>query len=342
MPHADICLMEIKQRALGSQGLVVPAIGLGCMGMTGFEEGHMYGVADEREAIATIHRSLELGGNFLDTADLYGPLKNEQLIAKAISGNRDRYILATKFGWEIDDQNKVTWAINGKKDYVKKSLERSLKNLRTDYIDLYYLHRLDKNTPVEETVEAMSQLVKEGKVGYIGLSEVSSETVRRAHLVHPLTAVQSEYSLFERTVEERGVLATLQELGIGFVAYSPLGRGFLTGQIKSPDDLPENDFRRAIPRFQGDMFYKNIELVKAMETMAAAKGVTSSQLALAWILSKGILPIPGTKRRKYLEQNLAAAGIQLTEAELLQLEGIVPLGTDTGAPYDEFSMGLID
>lgn len=328
--------------SLGSQGLVVPAIGLGCMGMTGFEEGHMYGPADEQEAIATIHRSLELGGNFLDTADLYGPLKNEQLIAKAIKGQRDQYILATKFGWEIDDANKITWAINGKKEYVKKSLERSLKHLHTDYIDLYYLHRLDKNTPIEETVEAMSELVKEGKVGYIGLSEVSSETIKRAHAVHPLTAVQSEYSLFERTVDERGVLATLKELGIGFVAYSPLGRGFLSGQIKSVDDLPENDFRRAIPRFQGEMFAKNIALVKAIEAMAEAKHVSSSQLALAWIISKGILPIPGTKRRKYLEQNLAASTIELTKADILQLESIVPLGTDTGAPYDEFSMGLID
>lgn len=327
---------------MGSQGLVVPVIGLGCMGMTGFEEGHMYGPADEQEAIATIHRSLELGGNFLDTADLYGPLKNEQLIAKAIGGKRDQYILATKFGWEINDKNKVTWAINGKKDYVKKSLERSLKNLNTDYIDLYYLHRLDKNTPIEETVDAMADLVKEGKVGYIGLSEVSSETVRRAHAVHPITAVQSEYSLFERTVEERGVLATLKELGIGFVAYSPLGRGFLSGQIKSIEDLPENDFRRGIPRFQGEMFNKNIELVKAIEAMAEAKNVTSSQLALAWIINKGILPIPGTKRRKYLEQNLAATTIPLTAADLAQLESIVPLGTDTGAAYDEFSMSLID
>lgn len=334
--------MKIKQIALGSQGLVVPMIGLGCMGMTGFEEGHMYGPADEQEAIATIHRSLELGGNFLDTADLYGPLKNEQLIAKAISGKRDQYILATKFGWEIDDNNKVTWAINGKKDYVKKALERSLRNLNTDYIDLYYLHRLDKKTPIEETVEAMADLVKEGKIGYIGLSEVSAETVKRAHAVHPVTAVQSEYSLFERTVEERGVLATLKELGIGFVAYSPLGRGFLSGQIKSIDDLPENDFRRAIPRFQGEMFDKNIELVKAIEAMAEAKNVTSSQLALAWIMHKGILPIPGTKRRKYLEQNLAATSIVLTDADPTQLESIVPLGTDTGAPYDEFSMGLID
>jgi aryl-alcohol dehydrogenase-like predicted oxidoreductase len=334
--------MEIKKITLGGQGLVVPAIGLGCMGMTGFEEGNMYGEADEQEAIATIHRSLELGGNFLDTADLYGPLKNEQLIAKAIKGNRSNYIIATKFGWEIDDNNKVTWAINGKKEYVKKALERSLKSLNTDYIDLYYMHRLDKNTPIEETVEAMSGLVKEGKVGYIGLSEVSSETVKRAHAVHPITAVQSEYSLFERTVEERGVLQTLNELGIGFVAYSPLGRGFLSGQIRAIDDLPENDFRRAIPRFQEAHFYKNIELVKAIETVANAKNVTSSQLALAWIMSKDILPIPGTKRRKYLEQNIAAADIRLSEAELSKLESIVPLGTDTGKPYDEFSMGLID
>lgn len=334
--------MEITKMALGSEGLVVPAIGLGCMGMTGFEEGHMYGPADEQEAIATIHRSLELGGNFLDTADLYGPLKNEQLIAKAIGSNRNKYIIATKFGWEINDENKVTWAINGKKEYVKKALERSLKNLNTDYIDLYYMHRLDKNTPIEETVEAMSQLVKEGKVGYLGLSEVSSETVKRAHAVHPITAVQSEYSLFERTVEERGVLQTLRELGIGFVSYSPLGRGFLTGQIRTIDDLPQNDFRRAIPRFQEPHFYKNIELVKAIEDMAAAKNVTASQLALAWIISKNIVPIPGTKRRKYLEQNLAATRIQLDEADLQKLESIVPLGTDTGKPYDEFSMGLID
>ncbi|WP_306612356.1 aldo/keto reductase [Chryseobacterium sp. PTM-20240506] len=327
---------------LGNQGLKVPVIGLGCMGMTGFEDGNMYGEADEKEAIATIHRSLELGGNFLDTADLYGPFKNEQLIAKATENNRDQYIIATKFGWEINDQDKVTWAINGKKDYVKKSVERSLKNLKTDYIDLYYMHRLDKNTPIEETVGAMSDLVKEGKVKYIGLSEVSSETIKRAHIVHPITAVQSEYSLFERTVEERGVITTLQELKIGFVPYSPLGRGFLSGQIRSIDDLPENDFRRAIPRFQEQHFYKNIKLVEAIESMAKEKNITSSQLALAWIISKGFVPIPGTKRRKYLEQNIDAVHIQLTEEEILKLESIIPLGTDTGAQYDEFSMGLLD
>lgn len=334
--------MELEKMTLGSQGLVVPKIGLGCMGMTGFEDGHMYGPADEQEAIATIHRSLELGGNLLDTADLYGPFKNEQLIAKAISGNRNSYILASKFGWEIDDAGKLTWAINGKADYVRKSVERSLKNLKTDYIDLYYLHRLDKSTPIEETVGAMAELVKEGKIGYIGLSEVSSETVKRAHAVHPISAVQSEYSLFERTVEERGVLNTLEELGIGFVAYSPLGRGFLSGEIKSIADLPENDFRRAIPRFQGEQFEKNIDLVKAIEEMAADQNKTPAQLALAWIMAKGILPIPGTKRRKYLEQNMESATIRLSKADLERLESIVPLGTDTGKPYDEFSMGLID
>ncbi|WP_281233916.1 aldo/keto reductase [Flavobacterium gelatinilyticum] len=332
----------MKQIKLGNQGLIIPPIGLGCMGMTGFEEGNMYGPADEKEAIQTIHRSLELGGNFLDTADLYGPLKNEQLIAKAIGNERDKYILATKFGWEIDDNNKITWAINGSRNYIKKAVERSLKNLNTDYIDLYYMHRLDKNTPIEETVDAMSDLVKEGKVKYIGLSEVSSETIKKAHNVHPITAVQSEYSLFERTAEEKGVLKTLEELKISFVAYSPLGRGFLSGEIRSIDDLPENDFRRAIPRFQENYFHKNIELVKAVEKMAEEKNVTSSQLALAWIINKGIVPIPGTKRRKYLEQNIATANIELTPNDIQKLESIVPLGTDTGAPYDEFSMGLLD
>jgi len=334
--------MEIKKIKLGNQGLIVPVMGLGCMGMTGFEEADMYGKADEKEAIATIHRSRELGVNFLDTADLYGPLKNEQLIAKAIDGHRYDYIIATKFGWEIDDSNKVTWAINGQKKYVKKALERSLKNLKTDYIDLYYLHRLDRNTPIEETVEAMSELVKEGKIGHIGLSEVSSETIKKAHAVHPISAVQSEYSLFERTVEERGILQTLEELEISFVAYSPLGRGFLSGQIRTIEDLPANDFRRSIPRFQEAYFHKNIELVTAIEAMAADKNITATQLGLAWMMNKGIIPIPGTKRRKYLEQNIAAAAIQLSESDVSKLESIIPLGTDTGSAYDEFSMGLID
>ncbi|MGO4878033.1 aldo/keto reductase [Pedobacter psychrotolerans] len=334
--------MEIKKINLGNQGLIVPVMGLGCMGMTGFEEADMYGKADEKEAIATIHQSKELGVNFLDTADLYGPLKNEQLIARAIEGHRNDYIIATKFGWEIDDNDKVTWAINGQKKYVKKALERSLKNLKTDYIDLYYLHRLDKNTPIEETVEAMSELVKEGKIGHIGLSEVSSETIKRAHTVHPIAAVQSEYSLFERTVEKRGILQTLEELGISFVAYSPLGRGFLSGQIRTINDLPANDFRRSIPRFQEAYFHKNIELVDAIEAMAADKNITATQLGLAWMMNKGIIPIPGTKRRKYLAQNIAAAAIQLSESDVSKLESIIPLGTDTGDAYDEFSMGLID
>ncbi|MCX2430494.1 aldo/keto reductase [Pedobacter sp. GR22-10] len=334
--------MEIKKINLGNQGLIVPVMGLGCMGMTGFEEADMYGKADEKEAIATIHQSKELGVNFLDTADLYGPLKNEQLIARAIEGHRNDYIIATKFGWEIDDNDKVTWAINGQKKYVKKALERSLKNLKTDYIDLYYLHRLDKNTPIEETVEAMSELVKEGKIGHIGLSEVSSETIKRAHTVHPIAAVQSEYSLFERTVEKRGILQTLEELGISFVAYSPLGRGFLSGQIRTINDLPANDFRRSIPRFQEAYFHKNIELVDAIEAMAADKNITATQLGLAWMMNKGIIPIPGTKRRKYLAQNIAAAAIQLSESDVSKLESIIPLGTDTGNAYDEFSMGLID
>lgn len=327
---------------LGNQGLIVPNIGLGCMGMTSFGDADTYGKADEKEAIATIHRSLELGGNFLDTADLYGPFTNERLIAKAIEGSREQYIIATKFGWEIDDNEQITWKIKATKDYVKKAVERSLKNLNTDYIDLYYMHRLDKNTPIEETVEAMAELVKEGKVGYIGLSEVSSETVKRAHTVHPVTAVQSEFSLFERTVEEKGVLKTLQDSGIGFVAYSPLGRGFLSGQIRSMDDLPENDFRRGIPRFQEQHFHKNLELVEAIESLAKEKNVTPSQLALAWIISKGIIPIPGTKRRTYVEQNIEAGKIILSESDLSKLESIVPLGTDTGATYDEFGMGLLD
>lgn len=334
----------MKKIKLGSQGLEVVPIGLGCMGMTQIAGGDIYGKADEAEAIATIHRSLELGGNFLDTADLYGPLHNERLIAKAIKGNRDKYTIATKFGYEIDDKGDLTWKINGEKNYVKKAVERSLKNLGTDFIDLYYLHRLDPNTPIEETVEAMASLVKEGKVGYIGLSEVSSETIKRAHKIHPLTAVQTEYSLFERTVEEAGILNTLKELGIGFVAYSPLGRGFISSdiKIKSPDDFPENDFRKSIPRFQGEHFYKNLQLADEINKMAESKGITSSQLAIAWVLAKGYLPIPGTKRVKYIEQNIAATSISLSKEELANLEAIVPLGTDTGARYDAMTMATID
>ena len=333
---------SMKLVKLGSQGLVVPPVGLGCMGMTGMAHMDIYGKADEAEAIATIHRSLELGGNFLDTADLYGPLVNEQLVAKATKGRRHDYLLATKFGWEIDDNGQITWKFRADKEYVKKAAERSLRNLGTDYIDLYYLHRLDPNTPIEETVAAMSELVKEGKVRYIGLSEVSAETIRRAHAIHPITAVQTEYSLFERNAEEAGILQALEESGIGFVAYSPLGRGFISGELKSPDDLAEDDFRRSIPRFQGEQFYKNLDLLTEIQAIAAEKQVTSSQLALAWVIAKGVVPIPGTKRRKYLEENIAATDIRLSEGDLARLEAVIPLGTETGDRYDKAGMQAID
>jgi aryl-alcohol dehydrogenase-like predicted oxidoreductase len=335
-------MTQIKQVKLGSLGLVVPAVGLGCMGMTEGFGAEIYGKADEAEAIATIHRSLELGGNWLDTADIYGPFSNERLVGKAVRGNREKYIISTKFGFEIDDNDQATWAFNGTKAYVKKAVERSLKGLGTDYIDLYYLHRLDKNTPVEETVEAMGELVKEGKVRYIGLSEVSSATIRKAHAVFPLTAVQTEYSLFERNVEEAGIKTTLQELGIGLVAYSPLGRGFLSGQFRKLDDFPENDFRRSLPKFQGEQFQKNLELLAEIEKLAAEMDLTSSQLALAWVLAKGALPIPGTKRVKYVEQNIAATKVELTGQDLERLESIIPLGTPTGDRYDEAGMLSID
>ncbi|TDQ06207.1 aldo/keto reductase [Pedobacter metabolipauper] len=328
----------MKKVALGNQGLIVPAIGLGCMGMTTIAGMDIYGKADEAESIATIHRSLELGGNFLDTADLYGPLKNERLIAKAIKGNRDSYTIATKFGYEIDDSEQLTWKINGGKDYVKKAVERSLKNLGTDYIDLYYLHRLDPETPIEETVAAMAQLVKEGKVGYIGLSEVSSDVIKRAHTIHPLSALQTEYSLFERSVEQAGILDTLAALNIGFVAYSPLGRGFLSGEISSPNDFADDDFRKSTPRFQGDNFYKNIELVNEIKKLAEEKEVTASQLAIAWVIAKGHLPIPGTKRVNYVEQNIAATDIELNAAELEKIEKLVPLDYSAGARYDAANM----
>lgn len=333
---------EMKQVKLGSEGLTVPQEGLGCMGMTKIAHMDIYGQADEAESIATIHRSLELGGNFLDTADLYGPLHNERLVAEAVKGNRDAYIIATKFGYEIDDKGDLTWQINGKPAYVKKAAERSLKNLGIETIDLYYLHRLDPTTPVEDTVGAMAELVKEGKVRYIGLSEVSSATIRKAHAVHPLTAVQTEYSLFERSVETGGIMDTLNELGIGFVAYSPLSRGFLNGQIKSPDDFPEGDFRRSIPRYSGDHFYRNLELIKEIEKMAVAKGITSSQLALAWTMAKGAVPIPGTKRVKYVEENIAAAAVNLSEEEMQRLDAIVPPGLSTGDRYDAATMATID
>ena len=334
--------MEIKKINLGSQGLQVPDQGLGCMGMTTIAGGDIYGKADEQESIATVHRALELGINFIDTADLYGPLLNERLLAKAIKGNRDKYTIATKFGYEIDDQEQLTWGFNGTPAYVNKAVERSLKNLGTDYIDLYYLHRVDPNTPIEETVGAMAELVKAGKVKYIVLSEVSDDTIKRANKIHPITAVQSEYSLFEREAETSGVLDILNELGIGFVAYSPLGRGFISGDIKSPDDFAADDFRRSIPRFQGENFYKNLELLKEIQSMAAEKGITPSQLALAWVINQGIIAIPGTKRIKYIEENAAASQIKLSTYEKERLASIVPVGITAGGRYDASQMQFVN
>jgi len=335
-------MSSIKKVKLGNQGLEVPVEGLGCMGMTTLAGQDIYGTADEQESIATIHRALELGINFLDTADLYGPLLNERLVSKAISGNRDKYLIATKFGYEVDDNEELTWRINGRPDYVKKAVERSLKNLKTDYIDLYYLHRVDPETPIEDTVGAMAELVQSGKVKYIGLSEVSASTLRKANLIHPITAVQTEYSLFERSVETNGLFETISELGVGFVSYSPLGRGFLTGDIKSPDDFDAKDFRRNIPRFQGENFYKNLDLVNEIKILAESKHITPSQLAIAWTLAKGTVPIPGTKRVKYLEDNVAAASIVFSEEELRHLESIVPAGKIAGDRYDQTSMSGVN
>ncbi|MCS4273670.1 MULTISPECIES: aldo/keto reductase [Raoultella] len=329
---------------LGTQGLEVSVIGLGCMSLSGLGGGTAYGDLRNSDGAALIHRYLELGGNFLDTADIYGdlPHENEALVGSAIKGKRDKFVIATKFGWEMDSHNKPTGAINGRPEYIKVAVERSLKSLGTDYIDLYYLHRRDKSVPIEETVGVLGDLVTAGKIRHIGLCEVSSENIIKAHATFPLTAVQSEYSLFERRAESVGVLGTLKSLGIGFVAYSPLGRGFLTGSIKKPEDLPENDFRLHTPRFQGEQFAKNLELVTAIERLAFEKAVVPSQLALAWVRAQGIVPIPGTKRIKYLEQNLAAGNIQLTKSELSNLESIVPLGTETGNSYNDDGMAVGD
>ena len=327
----------MKTIKLGNQGLIVPKVGLGCMGMSSMGQMNIYGQANDVESIVTIHKSLELGGNFLDTADLYGGGANERLIAKAIEGKRSDFIIASKFGFELDANDQMTGNIRADKAYVKQAVEKSLRNLKTDYIDLYYLHRLDVNTPIEETVEAMADLVKEGKVKYIGLSEVGSETIKRAHAIHPLTAVQSEYSLFERQIEEIGVLKTLNDLEIGFVAYSPLGRGFLSGEIKHPDDFAADDFRKYLPKFQGEQFFKNIQLLEEITQMAQEKNITVAQLAISWVCSKGILPIPGTKRPKYVEQNIEATDIILTPNEIDRLETIIPLGTVTGDRYADMS-----
>jgi len=327
-------MSTIKKVPLGSQGLHVSVEGLGCMGMTGGINGmSVYGEADEAESLATLHRALELGVDMLDTADLYGPMKNERLVAKVLAGQRDKFTVATKFGFEVDDNEQWTGGYNGRPAYVRKSIERSLRNLGTDYVDLYYLHRVDPATPIEETVGAMSRLVEEGKVRYLGLSEVPADTLRRAHAVHPISALESEYSLFDRRVEDEGIIAAAGELGIGFVAYSPLGRGFLSGDIKTPDDFEANDSRRFFPRYQGENFYKNLELVEKLKTQAAAKGVTPAQLALAWVLAQDVVVIPGTKRRTYLEANVAAASIALSPAELAELDAIMPVGSAAGAAY---------
>jgi aryl-alcohol dehydrogenase-like predicted oxidoreductase len=330
----------MKTRKLGTTGLDIPAIGLGCMGMSS-----VYGTADDATSIAVIHRAIDLGVTFLDTADIYGAGGNEELVGRAIRGKRDRVVLATKFGNVI----RGTWAdgkgydIDGSPAYVKRAAEASLRRLGVETIDLYYQHRVDPKTPIEETVGALAELVKEGKVRYLGLSEAAPETIRRAHAVHPIAALQTEYSLWTRDPEHE-LLQLTDELGITFVAYSPLGRGFLTGALKSPDDLAPNDWRRMNPRFQGDNFQKNLELVEELQAMARDKGTTAAQLALAWLLTRGdhVVPIPGSRRLDRLEENAAAADITLTENELHRLELIAPVGAAVGMRYPETMMEALN
>ena len=328
----------MNKRILGSD-LEVSEIGLGCMGMS-----MAYGAADEKESLATIDRALELGVNFLDTADVYGPHTNEDLVGRALKGRREKFVLATKFGIVFDPANLGIRGVNGKPEYVREAVEASLKRLGIETIDLYYLHRVDPNTPIEDTVGAMSRLIEEGKIRHIGLSEASAETLRKASKVHKITALQSEYSLWTRDVETNDVLAACRELGIGFVPYSPLGRGFLSGEIKKFEDLEADDWRRTNPRFQGENFDKNIRLVEKLEEIAGEKGVTASQLALAWVLAQGqdIVPIPGTKRRKYLEQNAAAADIILSQEELAAIEDVFPKDAAAGTRYPEAMMKTVN
>jgi len=321
----------MNRRRLGTQGLEVSALGLGCMGMSEF-----YGTTDEGEAIATIHRALELGIDFLDTADMYGRGANEKLVGKAIADRRDEVVLATKFGNVRNEDG--SREIRGDAEYVRQACEASLLRLGLDHIDLYYQHRVDRRVPIEETVDAMAELVVAGKVRHLGLSEASPETIRRAHAVHPISALQSEYSLWTRDPED-GPLETCRELGIGFVAYSPLGRGFLTGQIRSPEDFGEGDFRSYLPRFQGENFQRNLDLVMTVEQIAEEKARTPAQVALAWVLRRGddIVPIPGTKRRRYLEENAEAVDVELTDEELERLEEAFPQGAAAGERYPDMS-----
>jgi aryl-alcohol dehydrogenase-like predicted oxidoreductase len=324
----------MEQRNVGKNGPAVGALGLGCMGMSEF-----YGAADDAESIRTIHRALDLGVTMLDTADMYGPYTNEQLVGKAIKGRRDQVFLATKFGIVRDEEDPSERRINGRPEYVRSACDGSLRRLGVDHIDLYYQHRVDINTPIEETVGAMSELIQAGKVRFLGLSEASSANVRRACAIHPIAALQNEWSLWSRDLEENGQLQAARELGVSIVAYSPLGRGFLTGAIKSPDDFAPDDFRRTSPRFVGPNFQKNLDLVRHVEQLAEEKDCTTSQLALAWLLAQGrdVIPIPGTKRVRYLEENVGALEVQLSDAELQELNDIFPAGAASGDRYVDMS-----